>query len=65
MMDRADEQTAMIVALETYWKQHPELRLGQLVGILAATWHGSSDADPFYLPDSELFEILGGLIYND
>lgn len=63
MMDRVDEQTAMIVALETYWKHHPELRLGQIIATQTFEWN--KQFDPFYLPDSTLFEILGKLIYSE
>ena len=64
MMERVDEQTAIMGALETYWKSRPELRWGQLIGIMADEWHQMGASDPFYMPDSKLFEILGKEIYG-
>ena len=38
-------------AVRRYWEQHPDLRLGQIMWIMA-------EKDPFYFEDDKLFEKI-------
>lgn len=40
--------------IRSYWVQHPELRLGQILEIMAS----DRDVDVFYLEDDALVEAL-------
>jgi hypothetical protein len=56
----------ILALLGELWKLNPELRLGQLVAVVTSIvrrWRPCSEigdviADPFYLDDAELEEIL-------
>ena len=42
--------------LEEFWKQNPDLRLGQIIANLNYEIMGGND--PFYLEDTDLLELL-------
>ena len=46
-----------LAAVREYWEQWPDLRLGQLVSIIASK-AGIRSGDPFYLEDDKLVEVL-------
>lgn len=50
-VERIDQ---LLAQLQTYWKQHPDMRLGQIVGNMAA----GLDIDSYYLEDDKLLELL-------
>lgn len=52
--DRIDE---VLDELEDYWKDNPDLRLGQIVGN-AALRRGYSYRDPYHMDDNELLTYL-------
>jgi predicted Zn-dependent protease with MMP-like domain len=52
-----DRIPRVLDAIEDYWQEHPDLRLGQLLCILASD-AGHDDGDPFHLEDSELERLL-------
>lgn len=41
--------------LELYWYDHPDLRLGQIIGNIAA------DSDPYFIEDTVLLDALRNL----
>lgn len=54
----------LLSVLEEYWREHPDIRLGQLLTIMASD-AGHGDGDPFYLEDSELERILRRRLEED
>ena len=44
-----------------FWKQHPDLRFGQIVQILK----GNCTIDFFYLEDDKILEIITSLIKEE
>jgi uncharacterized protein YihD (DUF1040 family) len=50
----------LLQKLEIYWKQNPNLRLGQLVEIIHH--HSDTKADVFYVEDDELEHGLEKLL---
>lgn len=52
-----DRITDVLDVLEAYWEDHPDLRLGQILTIVASD-AGHTDGDPFYLEDNDLERIL-------
>ena len=49
--------------LEEYWKNNPDLRLGQLIFILSSKYNNFDD--PFYMEDDELLQTLKEINNND
>ena len=49
--------------LEEYWKENPDLRLGQLIFILSSKHNNIDDA--FYIEDDELLQTLKKINNND
>jgi len=49
--DRIDE---VLEEVEEYWKEHPDLRLGQIIVNIAER----NVVDPFYIEDDELKSAL-------
>lgn len=46
----------VLAELEEYWKEHPDLRLAQIIGnISQARGHGR---DPYHMEDDEVLETL-------
>jgi len=58
--ERIDE---VIEEVKKYWKENPDLRLGQLIFILSSK-HNNID-DPFYMEDDELLQTLKNINNND
>lgn len=52
---RLAQINAVLEALDEVWKQHPSLRLGQLIASAIAPSYRS---DPFYIPDAEMLQSL-------
>lgn len=46
-----DRIPEVLDAVEEYWQEHPDLRLGQLMWKIAGT-------DPFHMEDSELMGLI-------
>lgn len=42
--------------LEKFWKQNPDLRLGQIIANL--NYEIMENNDPFYIEDTDLLELL-------
>ena len=42
--------------LEKFWKQNPDLRLGQIIANL--NYEIMENNDPFYMEDTDLLELL-------
>ena len=42
--------------LEKFWKQAPDLRLGQIISNLS--YESMKNNDPFYMEDDDLLELL-------
>ena len=42
--------------LEEFWKQNPDLRLGQIISNLS--YESMRNNDPFYMEDKDLLELL-------
>ena len=42
--------------LEEFWKQNPDLRLGQIISNLS--YESMRNNDPFYMEDDDLLELL-------
>lgn len=42
--------------LEKFWKQVPDLRLGQIISNLS--YESMKNNDPFYMEDDDLLELL-------
>lgn len=51
--ERIDE---VLDVVEKYWREYPDLRLGQLICIAAN--EANYDDDPFYMEDYELQSVL-------
>jgi hypothetical protein len=49
---------ALLSALEQVWRQHPDLRLGQLVYILIHNDEGVTPGRLFGVEDEELMKLL-------
>lgn len=47
---------SMLHVLETYWKLHPDLRLGQIIG------NFSKGTDPYYIEDDVLADRIDDAI---
>ena len=47
--------------LAIYWKRHPDMRLGQIVGNMAANYDRD---DPYYLEDDDLLESMKREVLN-
>lgn len=58
-----DRINTVLEELEKYWKDYPDLRLGQLIFILSSK-HRNID-DPFYMEDDELLRTLKEINNND
>ena len=46
----------LLAEFEALWKQHPDLRFGQLVIILQGRLGGT--LDPFYTEDEEMLDVI-------
>lgn len=51
--DRIDD---VLAALEEHWREHPQLRLAQIVGNIGQ--EQGYGTDPYYLEDSDLLRSL-------
>ena len=52
--DNADRITPVLAAVESAWRLTPDLRIGQLIYVLAKL----TNWDVFYIPDSELHKAI-------
>lgn len=55
-MRNLDRIPEILKELEEFWKQNPDLRLGQIIANLNYEIMGCND--PFYLEDKDLLELL-------
>ena len=55
-MRDADRITPFLQEFEALWKQHPDLRFGQLVSNLQCRIDGKND--PFYTEDSAMLKAI-------
>lgn len=55
-MRNPDRIPKMLKELETFWKQVPDLRLGQIISNLS--YESMKNNDPFYMEDDNLLELL-------
>ncbi len=47
---------AVLEAIKTFWVNHPDMRLGQIIG--NASYEAMGDPDPFYVEDEDLVKAL-------
>ena len=55
-MRNPDRIPEMLKELEKFWKQVPDLRLGQIISNLS--YESMKNNDPFYMEDDNLLELL-------
>lgn len=55
-MRNPDRIPEILKELETFWKQVPDLRLGQIISNLS--YESMKNNDPFYMEDDDLLELL-------
>lgn len=55
-MRNPDRIPEMLKELEEFWKQVPDLRLGQIISNLS--YESMKNNDPFYMEDDDLLELL-------
>lgn len=55
-MRNPDRIPEMLKELEEFWKQVPDLRLGQIISNLS--YESMNNNDPFYMEDDDLLELL-------
>ena len=55
-MRNPDRIPEMLKELEEFWKQVPDLRLGQIISNLS--YESMKNNDPFYMEDDNLLELL-------
>lgn len=51
--ERIDE---ILEELEKYWKEHPDLRLGQIIGNI--TQYKCGFRDPYYITDHDMLRAI-------
>ena len=55
-MRNPDRIPEILKELEEFWKQNPDLRLGQIISNLS--YESMRNNDPFYMEDKDLLELL-------
>ena len=55
-MRNPDRIPEILKELEKFWKQVPDLRLGQIISNLS--YESMKNNDPFYIEDDDLLELL-------
>lgn len=51
----------IITEIESFWKDNPDLRLGQIIANCLRAYDGRLNCDPFYIEDDQLLKGLNNL----
>lgn len=51
----------IITEIENFWKENPDLRLGQIIANCLRAYDGRLNCDPFYIEDDQLLKGLNNL----